>query len=324
MEGVELLFGPMLIGIFLNVLLYGALVVQMFIYYQTYTEDASWIRYFMLYLFLMETVNSVFDIAIIYEPLIVLFGSHRALINSPKFLPADAITTVAISTPVQIFMAWRIKVITGSLLLSSIICFLAVASFGGGVSTTVIVTLNPEFAKFSEFHPEVVTWLTSSALCDVFLTVYLVYSLYSRRTGGAVDDHINRVIRLTMQTGILTTIFALLDVFLFLFVPNGTLMFIWDFPLSKLYTNSLISTLNARAGWQNLSGNRHLPNALFRDSEQSNGYGRSPGSRTARIASHPQAIALELNRMEAPMGVNNINVDLEGGTQVSAEQKSPF
>jgi hypothetical protein len=30
--------------------------------------------------------------------------------------------------------------------------------------------------------------------------------------------------------------------------------FLWDLALSKLYTNSLLSTLNARAGWNNLSG----------------------------------------------------------------------
>jgi len=154
---------------------------------------------------------------------------------------------------------------------------------------SVIVSLNPEFAKFPEFLPEVITWLASSALCDVIITICLVYSLYRRKAGSAAEDHINRIIRLTMQTGTLTTVFALTDVFISVFVMSGSLNFIWDFPLSKLYTNSLISSLNARAGWQNLSGDRHPPNALFQDTEQSNVSGNS-GNRT--VSHRPQTVSL--------------------------------
>lgn len=40
--------------------------------------------------------------------------------------------------------------------------------------------------------------------------------------------------------------------------------FFFDFSLSKLYTNSLLSTFNARAGWNNLAGNpQNRDNVLF-------------------------------------------------------------
>jgi len=45
--------------------------------------------------------------------------------------------------------------------------------------------------------------------------------------------------------------------------------FIWDLPLSKLYTNSLLSTLNSRAGWNNLTGTEAGHSVLFRE-KQSN------------------------------------------------------
>ena len=44
--------------------------------------------------------------------------------------------------------------------------------------------------------------------------------------------------------------------------------FIWDLPLSKLYTNSLLSTLNARAGWNNLMGPENEHNVLFGPQKQ--------------------------------------------------------
>ncbi|KAF7334796.1 hypothetical protein MSAN_02366200 [Mycena sanguinolenta] len=91
-SGVELLFGPLLIGVILSTLTYGVMSVQMLVYFQTYKSDARWDRYFMMYLFCTETVNLLVEIGIIYEPLIIRYGAERALIISPLLLPGDAIS----------------------------------------------------------------------------------------------------------------------------------------------------------------------------------------------------------------------------------------
>ncbi|KAL0960496.1 hypothetical protein HGRIS_005534 [Hohenbuehelia grisea] len=270
MAGVELVFGPMLIGVFLNTILYGVLVLQTFIYYQTYKRDKPWIRYFVLYLFGLETANTGFNIGMMYEPLVVRYGTPRAVTIVPIMLSLDPIITVLISTPVQLFIAWRIKIISKSKLITSAIVFFAVCAFVGGVATTVCVTLIPEYKRLQEFHGAVITWLASSAAADVVITGSLVHSLYNRKTGiRATDDVINRIIRLTVQTGMITAISAAADVIIFIAVPSTTLNFIWDFALSKLYTNSLLSTLNARAGWDNLTGDVNQPNVLFGDDTRS-------------------------------------------------------
>jgi len=265
--GVELLFGPLLIGVILSTAVYGIMSVQMLLYYQTYKKDAPWIRYFMLYLFFAETANLLFEIGIIYEPLIVRYGTQQALITSPLLLPGDAISIVMVSTPVQLFTAWRISVITGSIVLPLIISVLSVASFGGGLLVTVFVSIRNEFREFQSFSGAVIVWLICSAVCDVLIAVVLTYSLTSRKTGfTAVDGQINRIIRLTVQTGAITAVAALADLILFLALPATTLNFIPDFPLSKLYTISLLSTLNARARGRSEDVEQRLPNALFNES----------------------------------------------------------
>ncbi|KAJ6573594.1 hypothetical protein DFH09DRAFT_1152149 [Mycena vulgaris] len=264
--GVELLFGPMLIGVILSTAVYGIMISQMLRYYQTYRKDATWIRYFMLYLFFAETANLLFEIGIIYEPLIVRYGAPRAVITSPLLLPADAISIVMVSTPIQLFTAWRISVITGSIALSMLISVLSVASFGGGLLVTVFVSIRNEFQEFQSFSMAVIVWLICSATCDVLIAVVLTYSLWSRKTGfTAVDGQINRVIRLTVQTGAITAVAALADLILFLSFPTTTLQFIPDFPLSKLYTICLLSTLNARARGRTEDAEQRLPNALFEE-----------------------------------------------------------
>ncbi|KAJ7478404.1 hypothetical protein FB451DRAFT_1557078 [Mycena latifolia] len=262
---VSPLFGPLLLGVLLNTLLYGVLLVQAFLYYNRYKKDRAWFRYLVLYLVIAETANWVCDVGLIYEPLIIRYATLEALTVSPILLRADALLTVLISTPVQLFIAWRVRVVTRSFVLPAIIILLAIVSFGGGISVTTVVTLHPEFASFPQFKPEVITWLVATSACDVFLTSSLVYSLWIRKTNViSTDSYINKIIRLTVQTGFITAAGALIDMLLYVLIPNTTYNFMFDFPLSKLYTNSLISTLNARA-WKEQVSQHEAPNVLFEE-----------------------------------------------------------
>ncbi|KIJ50226.1 hypothetical protein M422DRAFT_27310, partial [Sphaerobolus stellatus SS14] len=258
-------------------ILYGALVVQSFLYYQTYRKDPKWIRYFVLYLVVMETINAGFDMYLIYEPLVQRYGEHGANTDSSTALNPDALVTVLISVPVQLFFTWRIKGLTGSNVIPGLIVFFASCSFGGGTATTISVSIIREFARFHQFDSAIIIWLASSSLADIIITSTLVWSLRSRKTGHSkTDDVVNRIIVSTIQTGAITALFALLDFVLFLAIPHATANFLVDFPLSKLYSNSLLSTLNTRTGWSNtLKGLKRQDNVLFGPGSPS---GPSPNS----------------------------------------------
>ncbi|KAJ7136602.1 hypothetical protein C8R44DRAFT_360156 [Mycena epipterygia] len=302
---VELLFGPLLIGVLLNTTLYGVLLVQMLMYYQRYKRDQTWLRYLALYLLIAETVNVVFDIGLIYEPLIFRYGTAKALEISPLLLRPDAAVTVAISTPVQLFVAWRVKKLTKSYFFPFLIALSSLISLGGGLSVTIMVSLHSAYADFASFHPFVITWLSSTAACDVILSGALIYSLYTRKSGvSTTDRYVDRIISLTVQTGSITAITALLDLFVFLFSPGTTLQFIWDFPLSKLYTNALLSTLNARP-WKEPGSSEHTTNVLFE---------QTPANETARLSSFAANAAqgpLELTRRRRELSSVYTNRDHE-------------
>ncbi|KAJ7140893.1 hypothetical protein C8R44DRAFT_762036 [Mycena epipterygia] len=248
MAGVDLLFGPMLIGVMLNMMLYGVMFTQMLVYYQRYTNDSGWIRYLMLYLFIVETVNLFVEVGIIYEPLIIQYGTEVATVITPKLLPGDSVLIAIVSAPIQLFTAWRLSVITKSLIMPFFIALLSLASSGGGLLVSIMVSMNPEFRDFPNFLTEVVFWLISSAVCDVVIAVAMCYALYTRKTtfNKDIDGKISRIIRLTAKTGSLTAIAALADVVLFLVFPRTSLNFIVDFPLSNLYTCSILAMLNSR------------------------------------------------------------------------------
>ncbi|OBZ68710.1 hypothetical protein A0H81_11139 [Grifola frondosa] len=105
----------------------------------------------------------------------------------------------------------------------------------------------PEFVHFRNFEVIVIIWLACSAVADSVITIALVWHLRRHKTGFSVtDDVVNRIIRLTVHTGLVTALCATIDLVLFLAMPAG-LHLIFNLPLSKLYTNSLMSTLNSRA-----------------------------------------------------------------------------
>ncbi|KAF9254238.1 hypothetical protein L218DRAFT_565509 [Marasmius fiardii PR-910] len=252
---LQLVFGPMLLGVFFNLILWGIMAAQTVVYFQAYQRDTLILQSFVCYLVVAETVNSIMGMGMMYNLLVTEWGSPNATTYFPRFLPADPIITVFISTPIQIFIAYRLQIISQTFLIPIVVVLLSLVSMGGGLWTAIMVKTIKVFQRKPELHTPALTWLLASAIADVTITVSLYWSLAQRKTGlKRTDDMINRILRLTVQTGLITAIFALLDVICFLALPHTTINFIWDFALSKLYTNALLSTLNARAGWSSVGG----------------------------------------------------------------------
>jgi len=197
-------------------------------------------------------------------------------------------------------MAWRIKVITGTIIPTVFVVLLALASLTGSIWLAIAVSISPQFAKFGDFSAAPGLWLISSAIADVTIACFLVYGLSKKRTGFAVlNDQIDRIIRVTVQTGSLTALTALVDAIVFLSVPNTTIFFSWDLMLSKLYTTTLLSSLNARVSAQQAQRLKHAePNALF------------SGETTSSGTSHPHLtfpIASRVSRYNPQSGVPKIS-----------------
>ncbi|KAF8448699.1 hypothetical protein L210DRAFT_3388050, partial [Boletus edulis BED1] len=261
-------YAPILIGLLINCILYGVSRISYSFWMNQNGSDNWWMKMFVFYLLVCETLNTTFDVGVIYEPFILNYVSLKEC--NVSVLNSYDHSQVMISLPVQLFIAWRVKVMSKSNVLPAIISFFAIASFAGGIALTVgVILIDFQYALFSKNDGAVITWLTASAVADIIITASLVRSLLRKRTGFAVtDDIINRIIRLTVQTGLLTAVTATLDITLFLVTGVWSLSllssfrnFIPDLALSKLYSNTILSSLNARGGWKAVSSVRD--NVLF-------------------------------------------------------------
>lgn len=251
-SALDLSIGCILVGVMLNVWLYGFSCLQFYLYYANFRSDRSILKLFVGFLFVADTLNAIFDLHFIYDYLITHFGDlHYASASNWSFT-TDPVMTSIIAFSCQLFFAWRVYRLTKSWVWPAIIAVLSAASLLGAIGTTIGVSIVLHFAEFQKFQSVVIVWLLCAALADIVITFSLIRTLSKSRTGfQATDDLITKLIRTTIQTGALTTVFAIIDLILFLASPT-TLHLVFNLPLAKLYVNSLLSTLNARTAISNV------------------------------------------------------------------------
>ncbi|KAM5546149.1 hypothetical protein V8D89_000275 [Ganoderma adspersum] len=246
---VQLLYGPMFIGVVFNVVLYGVMFTQTYMYFNMYKDDHRWIKVYVFVLFLCDTVNTALDIGAIYHPLVNQFGDLEALTRANWMFASDSATTAVVASLVECFFAWRVKVLTSNKWIVGVIVLCSITQLLGGIGGTITLTIEPSFAGVRRFRVIGIIWNTAGALADVIIAAALVWHLRDHKTGMTVTDSlINKIIRISVQTGFITALFAVMTLILY-FTSSAGYDLIFHMPLAKLYTNSLMSTLNSRRMW---------------------------------------------------------------------------
>ncbi|KAF9529962.1 hypothetical protein CPB83DRAFT_851901 [Crepidotus variabilis] len=243
----EIAHGWMFIGLAINILLLGIMVIQTYLYYSRYTNDRLWLKVFVGFVLVADMLNTVFEAAYLYETLIVNFGNLDAVAKATWLLACEPATTAIIVLSVQLFFAWRVFMLTQRRLWPVLIMAFALSGAVAGITSAVNVFRFPVLATQShKFKPVVVVWMTSEVAADMISTSILVWYLRNHKSGlERTDQIVDKIIRFTVQTGLITFIFASFHLGFFLSDQSG-LHLLFNFPICKLYSNSLLSSLNSR------------------------------------------------------------------------------
>lgn len=115
-------------------------------------------------------------------------------------------------------------------------------------------------------------WLSTSAAVDILVAISMTYFLLKRRTNFQQSRVlISHLIRLTVETGSLTAIVAIVDTTLFNTTKGTNFHSCLAIVLAKLYTNTLLVVLNNRIYMQRdkvperLAGNPSISTSSDRD-----------------------------------------------------------
>ncbi|KIO05491.1 hypothetical protein M404DRAFT_999677 [Pisolithus tinctorius Marx 270] len=260
--------GPFLIGLIINVFLYGVTTTQVHLYFSRHNRDKLWVKSLIVVLYLAETFNSAISTYYIYDVLVIHFGDEAYLLSdnwgqSMIFLtearlsntPAQHSYLGAVSGVVQDFFAWRVYMLTKNVFVVAVIVLCSLVNLAGSVAATISMATSPRFSMLPNIEAEVAIWRGAAVLADIIIAASLVWHLKRRKhLYPALTSTINRILRMTVQTGVLTSIVAIIDLVCYMAIVDLSPAFpshlIFSMALSKIYTNCMISTLNARGGWK--------------------------------------------------------------------------
>ncbi|KAH7907171.1 hypothetical protein BJ138DRAFT_1093049 [Hygrophoropsis aurantiaca] len=239
--------GP-LCGTLTTMLLYGMICMQTFFYFQNYPDDRRGIKVLVGCIWILETAHTALSIHFIEFYLIMNFSDSTTLEYAVWSMPATYFIGFFIAYAVNLCFIWRIWLLSKKRWIGICLVILATIRLGFGLGNC---SLSFRYSAWKEFRahvfPTMVTGWVISAVVDTLIASSLCYYLHKRRTGmKRTDSIINRLLLYSINTGAITSFFAILVIIMFLGLPT-TLAFIGFVQVqSKFYAVSLFATLNTR------------------------------------------------------------------------------
>ncbi|KAI5481307.1 hypothetical protein MNV49_004929 [Pseudohyphozyma bogoriensis] len=240
--------GAFVVGTLLSTFLLGVTATQAFNYYKLFPNDRRVYWWMVTGMLILDWVHTALSCFTIYDWTVTFYGDPTHLVNSPFSFAVDPAMTGIAASVVQLFYAYRVYVVgKRRLFLPIMIAFFSLVQLGFACGATGMIFKLQAFSKFQSWTYGVSIWLGSAAVCDVLITGSLVYALINSKTGILQTNSIcDRLIELVIQSNGLTAACAIVDAVLF-----GTLSTSYhvtvNLCLVKLYFNSLLVSLNARA-----------------------------------------------------------------------------
>ncbi|KAF7293890.1 hypothetical protein HMN09_01185100 [Mycena chlorophos] len=265
---------PLFVGTVMNWALMGALAVQVcasappffvpsvtlnqsplpqVIYFHAFPHDRLPNKLIVLFVVVAELLQTLGDSHDTVQTFGAQWGNFNALDLVGWSWFSVPILGSAIGCVGQLFFAWRIYVIGARkvYLAPLIIVIITIFQFGAGIWTGIQIIQAGRFSllTFKAMKPPV-AWLAATAAADILIVLFTAYYLLKARSPGfssRTTAAVNRIIMVTIETGIPCAAFALVDLALFVKYQGNNYHLgtcIW---LSKVYSNSILAILNSRA-----------------------------------------------------------------------------
>lgn len=244
---IKLSHGPPFIGIFINTALFGITVLQTWNYYISYKRDPIWIKYFVALLMLEDALNTIISIMWIYDVLILNFGNLPALRYANWMIESDPGLGSIIAFTCQSFFIWRVYALTQNRIMTSLVSFTAIVGLTGGLLCAIMTGKHPDMTNLQVMLPYQYLWFIPAVVTDILITITMVFFIRKKRTGfSRTEDILNRILRFSIQSCLLTTIIVLATLIAFVTAPSIPIHLCLSLILPKLYSNSVLSSLNSR------------------------------------------------------------------------------
>ncbi|KAI0296779.1 hypothetical protein B0F90DRAFT_1744313 [Multifurca ochricompacta] len=246
--------GPVLIGAILSWWLYGVLIMQLYVYHLVFPEDTIWIKIVAYGLFLLDTIHSLIVTDVAWKMLCRGWGKSDSLIKTDWAFAMIPMIDSLIPMWVHAFYAWRLWVLGRNLKWKIFTAGILMLSLGmeiTGIGSSIKYAAFNDIRKIRVIESLAFAWLCSGALVDTLIATSMAYLLLAARRQAnwskATGRKLTNMIRLSVEMGMVSAVFAILDLIFFV-GSKSNIHITFAFVTAKLYSNSLMASLNSRAG----------------------------------------------------------------------------
>jgi len=244
-EDIRKITAPLLFGPLVNWALYGVLCVQTYVYSYNFPNDRLFTKCLVFFIFALETTQTALTGADVHYWFIEGFGNIEQLRNS-HYAPIDIpLMSSVISLTIQTYFCYRIWTLSRNIWLCALISTTSVASaigssWGGFVSVLA--------GSYAVSKAALYLWSIPSAIADILIAAAMTMLLRRTRGNEALFSRfvLVRVVRLTIETNIITASVALASFVLYVAFPNEIYYTFTAGIIGKLYSNTLLVSLNNR------------------------------------------------------------------------------
>ncbi|KAJ7656533.1 hypothetical protein DFH06DRAFT_1328807 [Mycena polygramma] len=240
--------GPVIVAVVLNSVLYGICCLQFFEYATTTNRDSRLTKWLVAWIAIVDTFSVCNSASLLWHYAVDNFGNIEVLVQTPWQYNLLSASTALASVPIQLFLGWRVKSLSNSWALYGVICILSLAEGGMALAVTIAEFEKSNLSEHPLLVSIVVGFVSITTACDVIIAGSLIYCLQATRTGfKRTDFTIRRLVRTTIETAVPAAICCILLLIAVTVRSTSNLSVIFGLLLGRIYTNTLMTTLNARA-----------------------------------------------------------------------------
>jgi len=240
--------GAAFIGCLLTAIFYGVTCLQAIRYFVSAPPDGPLIKGLVLAVVSMDTLHMALVSNFIYTLIVNDFGSLVKVNLAPWSLGSSFIVSLASDAVIRMFFARRIWYLSKQNI-PLIICLAAciLLAFVATLSSTInVIIVSIEEKRPSQWQLDFA--LASSGLADLCIAAALSFFFYMSKSEyfEGTNNMLNALCKYTINTGLIATIWTICCLLTNSMVPDLYVVLVFYFPLSKLYVNAFLGSLNAR------------------------------------------------------------------------------
>ncbi|KAI5121761.1 hypothetical protein M0805_009572 [Coniferiporia weirii] len=251
---LDLTLGALQVGTYISTTLFGIMSMQTYYFYVNFPNERKLLKGLVACIWIFELVHTVLVARSAYEMSVTNFGSFSDFVETPFPLAFSIVWSATVSCTIQAFFAYRIRVMSQRWEIALVSWALSLVHFvNSAIATTKELDINNLLVFDDKWEWVITVPLVVGATNDVIIAAGLSYYLHRSRSGmPSTNKVIHRLILFTIQTGLVTSIFAIMMLIFFLAMSDDNFLWLCIFVFLakgyKVYSNSLLATLNARSG----------------------------------------------------------------------------